>query len=138
MKYTTIIATIGPASASIESIRALIAAGANCCRVNFSHCDGEAMAPTLRSIREAARLEKQPVAILADIQGPKLRVGQLPAEGVTLVEGQGFALVSSEMIGDAHRVHTSYPYLAKDLEPGATVLLADGSIELVVERIEAG
>lgn len=138
MKYTTIIATIGPACSSIDSIRAVIAAGANCCRVNFSHCDGEAMGPTLRSIREAAALEKQPVAILADIQGPKLRVGQLPKEGVTLVEGQPFALVSPEIAGDATAVHTSYADLAKDLEPGATVLLADGAIELVVEHIDAG
>ncbi|HEU5073957.1 MAG TPA: pyruvate kinase, partial [Polyangiaceae bacterium] len=106
--------------------------------VNFSHCDGEAMAPTLSAIREAARLEKQPVAILADIQGPKLRVGKLPTEGVTLVEGQPFALVAREITGDARAVHTSYQYLAQDLEPGAIVLLADGAIELVVERIEAG
>ena len=138
MKFTTIIATIGPASASIESIRAVIAAGANCCRINFSHCDGEAMAPTLHSIREAASLERQPVAVLADIQGPKLRVGQLPTDGVTLVEGQPFSLFSREVQGDARGVHTSYPYLAKDLEPGATILLADGAIELAVEHIESG
>lgn len=136
MKFTTIIATIGPASSSVQSIRSLIAAGANCCRVNFSHCDGEAMAPTLRAIREAATLEKQPVAVLADIQGPKLRVGRLPEEGVSLVEGQPFSLLSSEIVGDVRGVHTSYPFLAKDLEPGATVLLADGAIELTVESIE--
>lgn len=136
MKYTTIIATVGPASSSVDGIRGLIAAGAECCRVNFSHCDGEAMAPTLQHIRAAAELEKQPVAILADIQGPKLRVGQLPASGIQLEEGQEFTLVAEPLMGDATRVHTSYPNLAKDLEPGATVLLADGSIELRVERIE--
>ena len=135
MKYTTIIATVGPACSRVETLRAMIRAGANCCRLNFSHADDEAMAPLLKNVREAARLEQQAVAVLADIQGPKLRVGKLPEAGVSLSEGQPFALVAEEILGNEQRVHTSYPQLASDLEPGATILLADGSIELVVERI---
>ena len=88
MKFTTIIATIGPASHDVETIRALIRAGTNCCRLNFSHADGASMAKPLANVREAARLEQLPVAVLGDIQGPKLRVGELPAEGVDLVEGE--------------------------------------------------
>ncbi len=114
----------------------MIRAGANCFRLNFSHGDAESMAPLLATVREAARLEQQPIAVLADIQGPKLRVGQLPDAGVWLSDGQPFALVADEVLGDESRVHASYGNLASDLEPGATVLLADGSIELVVERID--
>ncbi len=136
MKYTTIIATVGPASANLETLRAMIRAGANCFRLNFSHGDGSSMAPTLAMVREAARLEAEPIAVLGDIQGPKLRVGRLPEQGVTLGEGGAFTLMAEDVVGNQHRVHTSYRYLAQDLEPGARVLLADGSIELTVERIE--
>jgi len=136
MKYTTIVATIGPASSDVETLRHMIRASANCCRLNFSHGDGETLGKILERIRQAERLERQPVAVLADIQGPKLRVGRLPKEGVMLREGEPFRLLADDVVGDQHQVHVGYPYLAQDLEPGATVLLADGSIELRVESIQ--
>src|SRR6185436_2658712 len=89
---TKIIATIGPATSSLEAIRALIRAGADCCRLNFSHGDGEALGPLMATVREAARLERRHIAILADIQGPKLRIGAMPRAGVLLVEGNSFTL----------------------------------------------
>src|SRR4051794_5413336 len=76
--YTKIIATVGPATASVDAIRALIRAGATCCRLNFSHGDGTTLEPVMAKVREAARLEQRDVAILADIQGPKLRIGHMP------------------------------------------------------------
>jgi pyruvate kinase len=83
-----IIATLGPASWSVDTIRALIRAGADVFRVNFSHGDGQALAPIIAAVREAERLEQAAVAILADVQGPKLRIGKMPSEGVSLVEGE--------------------------------------------------
>src|SRR6185503_17240169 len=96
---TKIIATIGPATSSLESVRALIRAGADCCRLNFSHGDGAALGPLMETVREAARLEERPIAILADIQGPKLRIGRMPESGALLVEGNKFRLTPREVEG---------------------------------------
>src|SRR5437879_1207024 len=87
LRYTKIIATLGPASADVEVIKRLIRAGADGLRVNFSHGDGASMQPLMDAARTAARAEGRHVALLADIQGPKLRIGKLPREGVLLLEG---------------------------------------------------
>src|SRR5262245_12523070 len=136
VKYTKIIATVGPASSSVETLRALIRAGADCFRINFSHGDAASMQPIISAVRTAGQLEGHPVTILADIQGPKLRIGRLPAQGVLLVEGAPFLLTSREVEGNERQVHSQYAFVAQDLEPGARVLFADGAVELVVERIE--
>lgn len=136
LKYTKIIATLGPASASVEAIRGLIVAGADCFRLNFSHGDGPKLQPLIDNARAAARAEQRHITILADVQGPKLRIGRLPSQGVLLHEGEPFAITRASDMGDESRVHSPYEWLAKDLEPGARVLFADGAIELTVERIE--
>jgi len=134
-KLTKIIATVGPATSSVEVLRELIRAGADCCRVNFSHGDGASLAPFLANIREAARLEGQETAILADIQGPKLRIGSMPRAGALLVEGSEFTLTPREIDGSDRAAHTAHAALARDVEPGARILLADGTIELEVQSI---
>jgi len=137
LENTKIIATIGPKTSSVDSIRALVRAGADCCRLNFSHGDGDALGPWIDNVREAARLEGRYIAILADIQGPKLRIGAMPSAGVLLVEGNRFTLTrrpieeGTEEIAQA--VHTR---LAEDVSPGARILLADGTIELQVEEVD--
>ncbi len=131
---TRIIATLGPGSSSTEKIRALLRAGADCLRVNFSHGDGPALEPLLHAAREAAGLEGLPIPILADIQGPKLRIGELPPEGVVLREGAPFAITSARVPGDAFRVSAPHPELAGQVRPGTHIFLADGTIELVVEK----
>lgn len=133
---TKIIATVGPATATLDQMRAIIRAGADCCRVNFSHGDGDAMGPMMDTVREAARLEKRHIAILADIQGPKLRVGHMPRAGALLVEGSEFTLTPREIEGSEEIAQAVYDRLANDVEPGARILLADGSIELEVQSIE--
>jgi pyruvate kinase len=135
-KYTKIIATLGPASSSLESISALIRAGADCLRLNFSHADGERMAPLIATARSAAAAEGRYVTLLADIQGPKLRVGRLPTQGVLLLEGEPFLITARDIEGNERQVQSHYAQLAQDLEPGAHVLLADGAVELLVERID--
>jgi pyruvate kinase len=133
---TKIIATIGPATSTIEAVRALIRAGADCCRVNFSHGDGEALAPFMAVVREAAELEGRHIAILADIQGPKLRIGRMPRAGVLLVEGSRFTLTPRDIEGTDGVAPAAYPRIAEDVAPGARILLADGAIELEVESAD--
>jgi pyruvate kinase len=135
-KHTKIIATLGPASASVETARALIRAGADCFRLNFSHGDASTIEPLVQIARNAAGEEGRPVTVLADIQGPKLRIGRLPEHGVLLVEGAPFLITARPIDGDEQQVHSRYPLIARDVEPGARVLFADGAIELVVERID--
>lgn len=135
-KYTKIIATIGPASSSVDAIAGLIRAGADCFRLNFSHGDGESMQPGISAVRAAAAREACHVTLLADIQGPKLRIGRLPPQGVFLPDGAPFLITAREVEGNERQVQSPYAFLAQDLEPGAQVLFADGAVELVVERIE--
>jgi pyruvate kinase len=138
LDYTKIIATVGPASSSVDTLRQMFQAGADCCRVNFSHGDGTTLAPILDAVREAARLEGLPIALLADIQGPKLRVGKVRDEGILLVEGARFTLTRAPVLGSESSVESQYHGLADDVEPGARVLLADGIIELEVESVRDG
>ncbi len=136
LRFTKIIATVGPASASLEMLRRLIRTGADCFRLNFSHGDGARLAPWVELVREAARLEERFIPILADIQGPKMRIGSLPAEGVILEPGAPFTVTQRPVAGDARTVHSPYEFLAQDAQPGGRILLADGAIELRVEKIE--
>jgi len=138
LRYTKIIATLGPACSTLEQMRQLIQAGANCFRLNMSHGDGDSMQPLVDRAREAAKLEGIYLPLLADIQGPKLRIGHMPRDGVTLHDGAAFMLTSRQVEGTPDQVHSPYENLAKDVEPGATILLADGTLVLRVERVEGG
>lgn len=134
---TKILATLGPATNSLDKVRALIRAGADCFRLNFSHADGPAMRPVIDMIREASRMEDVDIPILADIQGPKLRIGRMPKEGVLLREGEEYLLTQRPLeLGNEKEAYSPYEFLAKDVRPGARVLLADGSLELRCERVE--
>jgi pyruvate kinase len=137
-KYTKIIATLGPASSTMDQMRALIRAGADCFRLNMSHGGGDKMQPLVERAREAARLENRYLPLLADIQGPKLRIGTMPREGVTLLDDAPFMLTSRHVEGDVTQVYSPYETLAKDVEPGAIILIADGTIRLRVERVVGG
>ena len=135
-KKTRIIATVGPASSNVETIRSLIRAGADCFRVNFSHGDGPGLQPLMDMIRQAEKEEGVFVPILADIQGPKIRVGKMPREGVQLVEGKEILLTTKEEIeGTEEKIYTPYRRLSQDVSPGARILLADGTIELRAEEV---
>src|SRR5260221_6954530 len=112
LEHTKIIATIGPATASLDGIIRLMRAGADACRINFSHGDGETWGPLMSMVREAARLEGRPIAVLADIQGPKLRIGSMPRAGALLVEGKPFTLTPREVEGSDEIANTGYQRLA--------------------------
>ncbi|MBI41665.1 MAG: pyruvate kinase [Leptospiraceae bacterium] len=136
LKLTRIIATLGPASQEEEQIRSLIRAGADCFRLNFSHSDGPGMEPYIRRVRKASEAEGKYIPILADIQGPKLRIGKLPEDGVELLDDSHFLITHRKVDGNFDQVHSPYERLSADLKTGHRVLLADGSIELTVESID--
>ncbi|MDP9349572.1 MAG: pyruvate kinase [Gemmatimonadota bacterium] len=124
---------MGPASWSRERIDSLIAAGMDVARINFSHGALEQHAQTIRNVREAAAAAGKPVAVLGDLQGPKIRVGKFP-QPVELKPGDCVTFVpEGEHTGD--ELPTTYAALASDVEEGDVVLLADGLMELIVEDV---
>ena len=133
-RRTKIVCTLGPASNTPERIASLIAAGMNVARVNFSHGTLEQHAETIRIVREQAERAETPIAILGDLQGPKIRVGRL-AEGVELVTGDPvtFAPEGEERPGE---LPTTYRELAGDVKPGTRILLNDGLLSCEVTRVE--
>ena len=135
MRRTKIVCTLGPASDSEERLTALIQAGMNVARLNFSHGTHAQHAATLRRVRRVSETLGIPVAVLQDLQGPKIRIGRLArGEPIELRPGQEFVLTTRQVEGDSHRVSTNYDRLPRDLKPGAKVLLDDGLLELRVEE----
>ena len=134
-----IIATLGPATESPERLTALIAAGVDVARLNFSHGTHQEHAGRIEAVRQAAQRAGRPVAILQDLQGPKLRTGPT-ADGlpIHLETGHRVRLTAEPAASTPETISIPYPTLAGELRPGASVLLRDGEIQLRVTRIEAG
>ncbi len=132
MRRTKIIATVGPATASEEALRALLLAGADALRLNFSHGTADEHRESLLRARRVASELARPLAIIQDLQGPKIRTGPLAAESVELKAGAQFTITGRAVAGDASAVSTTYLELAKDVRPDSRLLLADGAIELRV------
>ncbi|KPF77499.1 pyruvate kinase [alpha proteobacterium AAP81b] len=128
-----VLATLGPASNSEEMIARLIAAGADAFRINMSHGTAEARVALIAAVRAVEKSLGRPVTILADLQGPKLRVGRFAAGGVELVAGAAFRLDRSGEPGDGARVSLPHKELFAVLRPGARLLVDDGKIVLRVE-----
>jgi pyruvate kinase len=128
-----IVATLGPASSSYDMIRALFEAGADVFRLNMSHGTHDDIAARHRVIREVEQDVGRPICILADLQGPKLRVGAFANGSEELSEGQAFRLDLDEAPGDATRVQLPHREIFEALEEGATLLVNDGKIRLRVE-----
>ncbi|GAB4286873.1 MAG: pyruvate kinase [Coriobacteriia bacterium] len=135
MRRTKIVATIGPATDAPATLEALVRAGLDVARLNASHSTREQLELRLRAVRAAAEGVGRHVAVMLDLGGPKLRVGDM-AEGTVLAEGAEFDLVAGACTGDDRRACLSYPQLAADVEPGARILLDDGRVQLRVTAIE--
>jgi pyruvate kinase len=132
---TKIVATIGPASESHEMLVRLIHAGLNVARLNFSHGDFAQHGEVLRRIRAAAQETGQRIAIMADLPGPKMRLGKIDPEPIQLVPGARFTLTNEDIVGDAQRVSMSFEPLPRVVKPGHRLFLNDGLVQLVVERV---
>jgi pyruvate kinase len=133
MRRTKIIATIGPASAAPGILEALIAAGMDVARLNFSHGTHREHKTLIRRIRDAARRQGRTVAILQDLAGPKIRVGNLPEPGIILEPGRSFILTTRSETRKEGSVSVTYAELAREVRKGDRLMLADGLMEMVVE-----
>ncbi|MEZ4454000.1 MAG: pyruvate kinase [Nannocystaceae bacterium] len=132
-----IVCTIGPATSSPEMIGALIDAGMNVARLNFSHGSHEDHEKVFRTVRQESSARDVAVAILADLQGPKIRVGKIPDPGIDLVAGETLVLsVDKATIAGPGRVAVDYERLAEEATPGDRILMDDGNLEVRVKAIE--
>ncbi len=131
-RKTKIVATIGPASESTAVLKSLILAGMDVARLNFSHGTHEEHLRKIKEIRRLSEQLKKPVAILQDLSGPKIRVGEVKEGGVELKRGERFLLTTRKGLGDERGVSVSYSSLPREVKAGDTLLLADGAIELQV------
>jgi pyruvate kinase len=132
-----IICTIGPACNSESAIRALLRLGMDVARLNFSHGTHAEHARNIARLRRTAKKERRSVCILADLQGPKIRTGRLKGHtAVTLETGSRVIITPRDLLGTEKLIGTTFPALAKDVEPGSRILLSDGLIELRVLAVE--
>ena len=133
---TKIVATLGPATADVESVSAVIAAGADVLRVNCSHGTHDEHRASVRVAREAAASLGREVAVLLDLQGPKIRVGTIPPPGRVLRRGDEVLLRGGCETTDDQAIPVVYAHFAHEVGPGARVLLADGLIEIAVTEVQ--
>ncbi|MCE2516791.1 MAG: pyruvate kinase [Alphaproteobacteria bacterium] len=134
---TRILATLGPGSSSPDVVRAMITAGANAFRLNFSHGKRQDHAENIANIRAIAEETGQPITILADLQGPKLRIGEVE-DGVVLSKGDAFTFQLDEMTGSAERVCLPHPEIFEAILPGHRMLVNDGKLQFTVTGVDKG
>jgi len=133
---TKIVATIGPASESPEIMGQMIRAGMNVARLNFSHGDFSAHQRVIQNVRSAAAAAGRRVAIMADLSGPKMRIGTLGRDKIELKAGDRFTLTTEETVGDQHRVGVTFPRLPLVAKTGDRLFLNDGYIQLEVAEVQ--
>lgn len=136
MRKTKIVCTIGPASEDLETIKAMVLAGMNVARLNFSHGDHAEHGRRINAIRQAVKATGRPLAILLDTKGPEIRLGTFTAGGVQLEAGQEFTLTTCPVAGTEQLVSVSHTGLPADVAPGSSILLDDGLVELIVEQVD--
>ena len=135
-KRSKIVATIGPASRNKETLIELVKAGANVFRMNFSHGTHDDHLKVINLVKEVNEELGTSVALLQDLQGPKIRVGQVENGGVEIDSGDKLVITTNEMLGTRKKVSTVYKGITQDLHPGNTVLIDDGNIEVKVDKVE--
>lgn len=135
-RRTKILATLGPSCSSEEMMRKLIQAGANLFRFNFSHGSHDDHLKNLNQLKQISSEMKRPVSVLADLQGPKIRIGKVVDGGVDLIAGEEFVITTEDIMGAGNRVSTIYTPLAEDVKKGDTILLDDGLLELKVKSVK--
>ncbi len=136
-RRTKIVATLGPATSTEDTIRELLRSGVNVTRLNFSHGEHEGHLKNARFVREAAESLGRNVAVMQDIQGPKIRIGEVVGD-TELVDGNRVAIAPGDFLGDASRLSTSYEHITYDVEPGHRILMDDGLLQLKAEEVEDG
>lgn len=136
MRRAKIVATLGPATSSLESIRSLVDSGMDVARLNLSHGTYDVHETVYANVRQAADDAGRGVGILVDLQGPKIRLGKFASGPVLLESGHEFIVTTDDVPGDRQMVSTTYKGLPGDVKPGDLVLVDDGRIELEVTKVE--
>ena len=134
-KRTKIVATVGPACDTYDKLLALVKAGVNVFRLNFSHGAYDSKKQIIDYIREINKKEPYNIAILGDLQGPKLRVGELEGGSLELKEGDEIILTTEKMIGTKEKIYVSYQNLATDVKPGERIFFDDGKMEVQLVKV---
>lgn len=132
---TKIVATVGPACDTYDKLLELVRAGVNVFRLNFSHGAHEDKKRIIDSIRKISATEPYNIAILGDLQGPKLRVGEIENNALHVKEGDVLTFTNEKMVGTIEKIYVSYPNLAGDVVVGNTIMIDDGKIEVIVQEI---
>lgn len=144
MKHTKIVCTIGPASDTKTTLKKMMSAGMNVARLNFSHGTYQDHTKLVKTVRSAAKEHGQPVALLQDLQGPRIRTGELPEEGIEISRGESVVLLSQKEYESFEEndcitpIPIQFPRLSKFVKVGGLVTIQDGTIELKVRYIEDG
>jgi pyruvate kinase len=136
-RATKIVATLGPASSSPQVLERMLRAGVNVVRVNFSHGTADEHSTVVARVREIADRIGQSVGVLADLQGPKIRIGKFVDDKIELEVGDRFVFDNDCELGDQQRVGLDYPELVNDVSVGDTLLLNDGRVTMRVDRVDA-
>ncbi len=133
---TKIVATVGPACDTYDKLLSLVRAGVNVFRLNFSHGSHEDKAKIIAHIRKINSTEPFNIAILGDLQGPKLRVGEIEGGSMLVVEGEILTFTNTKLVGTKERIYVSYPNLHEDVKVGNLIMIDDGKLEVTVISIE--
>lgn len=136
MSYTKIVATLGPASSEYETIRAIIEAGCRVVRLNFSHGSHSEQHERCANARKASEELGIPIAIFMDLQGPKIRIGELEESSYALQKGDALTITTVPLVGTRARISIDYPHLHQEIQRGQRILINDGLVSLVVSSIE--
>ncbi len=136
MRHAKIVCTIGPASRNIQVLRAMISAGMDVARINMAHGSVDDHERSIELVREASKAEGKDVAILMDLAGPKLRIGDLAGGEVVLKAGDPFTVTTRQIVGDERIASINYPNLPKEVKPGDSILINEGLIILKVESVD--
>ena len=132
---TKIVATLGPNSCEVATIAKMLSEGLTVARINMSHGDHATHARSIKNARTAAKQTKRPLAILQDLSGPKIRIGDFDTEDVTLINGKSLILSTEDCIGSVERVSVNYPKLPSEVSVGMHIYLNDGKQKLLVTKI---
>lgn len=135
-KKTKIVCTIGPATETVEKLTALVEAGMNVMRLNFSHGDFKEHQARVNNMKKVMQDTGKTVAIMQDLGGPKIRIGEFEKGLIVLKEGQTFTLTTEQVVGDEKKVFVNYPLLPKEVKVGGYVLLHDGKKKLQITDIK--
>ncbi len=135
IKRTKIVATVGPACDTYDKLLDLVKAGVNVFRLNFSHGSHEDKARIIEVIRQINKTEPYNIAILADLQGPKLRVGEIENNALDINPGDILTFTNTKCVGNLERIYVSYPNLHSDVKPGNLIMIDDGKLEVRVTEI---